>query len=36
MKKNNLYNVESESTFHRRASTVNSWVDWITSLTQNF
>ena len=29
MKESKLYNVESEKTFGRRASTISSWVDWI-------
>ena len=29
MKASNLYNVNSDSTFRRRASTVLSWVNWI-------
>ena len=29
MKKHNIYNVDSESTYKRRASTVKSWIDWI-------
>ena len=32
MKNNNLYNIDSESTYFRRASTVISWVDWIVNL----
>ncbi|MCB9079413.1 MAG: transcriptional regulator [Anaerolineaceae bacterium] len=32
MKASNLYRVEAESTFQRRASTVLSWVDWILDL----
>ena len=32
MKNNNLYNIDSESTYFRRASTVSSWVDWIINL----
>lgn len=32
MKKYPLFNVKGESTFIRRASTVRSWIDWITSL----
>ena len=32
MKNNNLYNINSESTYFRRASTVISWVDWIVNL----
>ena len=33
MKHQNLFKVESEETYSRRASTINSWIDWITSLT---
>lgn len=29
MKTSNLYNINSDSTFHRRASTISSWVNWI-------
>ncbi|AWV97996.1 type II restriction enzyme [Arcticibacterium luteifluviistationis] len=29
MKSSNLYHINSESTFKRRASTVSSWVNWI-------
>lgn len=29
MKTSNLYNINSDITFHRRASTVLSWVNWI-------
>jgi hypothetical protein len=32
MKTSELYNIESESTFHRRASTILSWIHWILSL----
>lgn len=32
MKKYPLFNVKKESTYTRRASTVSSWVNWITSL----
>jgi hypothetical protein len=32
MKNSNLYNVQSESTYTRRASTVISWVRWILDL----
>jgi hypothetical protein len=32
MKKSNLYNVGSESTYARRASTVSGWVNWILEL----
>lgn len=29
MKASNLYNVDSDSTFYRRSSTILSWIDWI-------
>jgi hypothetical protein len=32
MKRSNLYKVDSESTFFRRASTVVRWIDWILEL----
>lgn len=32
MKTTNLYNVETDSTFRRRASTVLSWITWIIEL----
>ena len=32
MKDSNLYHVESESTYTRRASTVHAWVEWIAGL----
>lgn len=32
MKSSNLYNIRSESTFHRRASTVSGWLNWILDL----
>ncbi|MDR2340626.1 MAG: transcriptional regulator [Deltaproteobacteria bacterium] len=34
MKGSDLYNIESESTFKRRASTIKSWVNWIINLTK--
>lgn len=34
MKRNNLYNIESESTYERRASTVSGWINWILELTR--
>lgn len=34
MRTSDLYKVESDSTFERRASTVRSWVNWILSLVQ--
>lgn len=32
MKQSNLYNVESGSTFERRASTIRGWIEWIVRL----
>ena len=32
MKNSNLYNVGSDSTFNRRASTIKGWLNWILSL----
>lgn len=32
MKQNILYNVESENTYIRRASTIRSWLEWIVGL----
>ncbi len=32
MKKSNLYNVNSDSTFERRSSTIKGWVNWIVEL----
>lgn len=32
MKQNNLYKVESESTYIRRASTIKGWLEWIVEL----
>jgi hypothetical protein len=32
MKESNLYNVDSEDTFKRRASTIMSWINWILDL----
>ena len=34
MKTSNLYNVESEKTFHRRASTITHWIKWILELVE--
>ncbi len=34
MKKCNLYNIKSEETFERRASTIISWIDWIINIVQ--
>lgn len=32
MKKSNLYNIESDETYKRRASTIKGWLDWIVRL----
>jgi hypothetical protein len=32
MKEAHLYNVEAESTYYRRASTIISWIEWILDL----
>ena len=32
MKNNNLYKVESDSTYKRRASTIRGWINWILGL----
>ncbi len=32
MKNSNLYNIDSESTYERRASTVSGWINWILGL----
>lgn len=32
MKKSNLYNIDAESTYERRASTVSGWINWILEL----
>ena len=32
MKKSKLYNVDSDSTFNRRSSTISSWINWIMDL----
>lgn len=32
MKRSNLYNIESDSTFERRSSTIRGWINWIVSL----
>ncbi len=34
MKESNLYNIESEDTFYRRASTISRWIEWIFELTR--
>lgn len=32
MKQSNLYQVESDATYHRRASTISGWLNWIVGL----
>lgn len=32
MKRSNLYNVNSDSTFERRSSTIKGWINWIVGL----
>lgn len=32
MKKSNLYNVNSDSTYERRSSTIKGWINWIIEL----
>lgn len=34
MKKCNLYHIDSEETYKRRASTIISWIEWIIALIQ--
>lgn len=34
MKNCNLYNIESESTYRRRSSTIRGWIEWILDLTK--
>jgi len=34
MKHSNLYNVRSEDTFYRRASSISGWINWILELTR--
>lgn len=34
MKRSNLYNVKSEDTFYRRASSIAGWINWILELTR--
>ncbi len=29
MKSNNLYNMESDQTYRRRAQTIRSWIGWV-------
>lgn len=36
MKKSKLYNVESDSTFIRRSSSVKGWINWIVSLINEY
>jgi hypothetical protein len=32
MKRSNLYNVNSDTTYYRRASTISGWINWIMNL----
>ena len=32
MKQCDLYNIESESTYKRRSSTIRGWIEWILDL----
>lgn len=32
MKESDLYGIKSDETFHRRASTISSWINWIVEL----
>lgn len=32
MKNSNLFNIEADSTYYRRTSTISSWLNWILSL----
>jgi len=34
MKRNNLFRVEAENTFYRRAQTIAGWINWILELTR--
>ena len=34
MKNNNLYNVKSEATYERRASTISGWINWIIKISE--
>jgi hypothetical protein len=34
MEEAGMYNVQAESTYERRASTVTGWVNWIVELTK--
>lgn len=36
MKEENLYGIDSETTFVRRASSIQAWVDWILSLHEEY
>lgn len=36
MKNANLYNIDSDKTYFRRAGTIQAWVDWILSLQDEF
>jgi len=32
MKSSNLFNINRESTYNRRSSTIKGWIDWVLSL----
>lgn len=32
MKQANLYNINADETFRRRASTISGWINWILNL----
>ncbi len=34
MKESNLYNIDSDKTYERRARTIRKWIDWIVNLIQ--
>ena len=34
MKESNLYRIESDETYRRRASTISGWINWILDLTR--
>ena len=36
MKSSNLYKVEADKTYERRASTITSWLNWILSTIDEF
>mgnify|MGYP001420572784 FL=1 len=36
MKRCNIYNVHSESTYYRRSSTIMAWINWILELPETY